>query len=556
MNLLDSCDEEKYLFRRQFILGDRFIPDLTTWNRCKVNGHLFLTAHPDLPVTQAEEANRSLTLLGYILDPLSPEKDNQAILNDILHACLQGQDVFKSTYPYGGRWVLIASSEDNEDKVELFHDPLGFRTVVFTTPDSSAGLWCASQPDILAQFLNIPLNPEAIEGHLETPEFQKALNPWWPADSTPFKDVKLLMPNHCLNLKTGDICRYWPLDNLEPLDLVEGVEKIAMTIKGQIRALANRYKLAAAMTAGQDSRVVLASTKEVAEEVFFYTFLSPTCSEKHIDLEISQRLLRKLRLNHHVIDCRVAKNDALKRVYSKNSKMIRDFFINNIEGLYNAYPEERITIAGLGGEVGRCKQRVPGVDESALSPEYILSRFKMASSPFLIKCIGSWLSNLPDNSNVSKFDLLYWEVIIGSPIGVVERDIIHDYFSPFNCRNIYMDMLRIEEKFRRPPDTTFINLLIANLWSETLVEPLNPHKSGGFNKVLQANRLTIKKLQNELEKINNTKMKKLQNKIKILSKNNKLAITTDKKLSHFEGLKLSSLHPKNWIKATIKNHSG
>lgn len=498
IDLPKACDEERCLFRRQFVLGERYITELSTWTQHAINEHFFLTTHPDLPVTQVADENQSLTLLGYILDPAAPEKDNTAILNAILQSWLQGQDIFKSTFQYGGRWVLIVA---DEDKVELFHDPLGFRTVVYTTPDSSAGRWCASQPDILARFLNIPLNPDAIEGHIETPEFQKAVSPWWPADTTPYKDIKLLMANHCLNVKTGDVYRYWPLEDLAPLDLVEGVEKIAATIKGQVRALANRYKLAAAVTAGQDSRVVLASTKDVAQDVFFYTFLSPTCPEKHIDLDLSTRLLHKLGLQHHVIDARVAKNKDLNRLYSQNSLMCRQTFFNNIDGLFYNYPEERITIAGLGGEIGRCKQRVAGVTESDLSADYIVSRFKMHPSPFLLNAMTSWLNNLPDN-NVSKFDLLYWEVIIGSPIGVIERDIIHDYFSPFNCRNIYIDMLRIEEKYRHPPDMTFINLLIANLWSETLIEPINPHKDGGF-KTVQANNLKVKELMSQLETLNN-----------------------------------------------------
>jgi hypothetical protein len=64
--------DDGLIYRRQFAIGPRefqFVPGCVA---SKIGTRLILTAHPDLLTQQVVDGDRSLTLLGYILDPHSP----------------------------------------------------------------------------------------------------------------------------------------------------------------------------------------------------------------------------------------------------------------------------------------------------------------------------------------------------------------------------------------------------------------------------------------------------------------------------------------------------
>ncbi len=41
-------DNEKYVFRRQFVLGPNYIKSFPKWNKVIINDKFFLSVHPDL----------------------------------------------------------------------------------------------------------------------------------------------------------------------------------------------------------------------------------------------------------------------------------------------------------------------------------------------------------------------------------------------------------------------------------------------------------------------------------------------------------------------------
>jgi hypothetical protein len=75
---------ENLLFRRQFILGPHFIEDFPSWKRIKVRDNICLTVHPDLNRRQTVYRAKSITLLGYILDPNDPLSQDQDIIDSLV----------------------------------------------------------------------------------------------------------------------------------------------------------------------------------------------------------------------------------------------------------------------------------------------------------------------------------------------------------------------------------------------------------------------------------------------------------------------------------------
>jgi hypothetical protein len=133
-------DTARLLFRRQFILGPHFVEELASWKRINVGTTLCLTAHPDLNDCQIVQGNRSITLLGYILDPNVPAARDAEILESLMGKLAHGHlnDFFAHTFGFGGRWILIVSDGNG---IRLFNDPMGLRQVFYTTPSSSGSFW-------------------------------------------------------------------------------------------------------------------------------------------------------------------------------------------------------------------------------------------------------------------------------------------------------------------------------------------------------------------------------------------------------------------------------
>src|SRR5512137_2574711 len=105
--------KEKYLFRRQYLLAPRPIDSFGNWKQIQLSGNYFLTAHPDLPVIAAKRQDRSVHLLGYIIDPYNPYSDDSQIMEDVIDKSKTADDVFANIADKCGRFVIIVKMKDD-----------------------------------------------------------------------------------------------------------------------------------------------------------------------------------------------------------------------------------------------------------------------------------------------------------------------------------------------------------------------------------------------------------------------------------------------------------
>lgn len=157
---MTSLDTERLLYRSQFILGPYFIEKFISWKRIKIGNAIHLTVHPELNTCQINNNGKSITLLGYILDPNNPGDSDSDIVNKLSHKIFNnGANCFEQTYDFGGRWILIV---DDGKETRLFTDPAGARQVMYTDKNYTKDLWCASQSGTIAEILNLGMDNEAV----------------------------------------------------------------------------------------------------------------------------------------------------------------------------------------------------------------------------------------------------------------------------------------------------------------------------------------------------------------------------------------------------------
>ena len=409
--------------------------------------------------------------MGYILDPYNPQSNDLDILNSLIRQIKIADDIFECVNNLGGRWILIFN--DGKDS-RLFHDATGLRQVFYTDKVINE-MWCASQPGLIAEELNLRLDEDALSGFINSQQYKNNREYWWPGDSSPFKEIKHLLPNHYLDLKKKICHRYWPKKKLNYISLEEGIKKSSEILKGLMKSAFNRFDLAFAITAGWDSRVLLATSKEFNKSIFYYTLIYYDLTEESPDVKIPSKLLPQLELEHNIIRCPSHMDNEFKEIYKKNVTTAHDAWGIIAQGLYRNYPQNRVCIKANGAEILKCYYRIAPFEK--LNAEKLAKLTKMYKNYFAVKHFEKWLleaKKVEEINNIDILDLFYWEQRMGNwqAMSQLEWDIVQEVFTPFNCRGLLTTLLSTKEKYRRPPDYKLFKKLIVYLWPQVLIKPI------------------------------------------------------------------------------------
>src|SRR5204862_1202127 len=128
---------------------------------------------------------------------------------------------------------------------------------------------CGSQPNLLAKFANPEMRPNT-NGDLQQFYKHEYRDRRWIGEDTYFVHVKHLLPNHLLNIRTSSTSRYWPQEEVPRLRLEESADKICPFLQGMMQAATHRHSVMLAVTAGKDSRTLLAASRSVRDEVHYF----------------------------------------------------------------------------------------------------------------------------------------------------------------------------------------------------------------------------------------------------------------------------------------------
>ncbi len=464
----------------QFILGPAFAEQLTDWQRIAVGRRLKLTAHPDLACTQAKDGDRELTLIGHILDPLAPEATNDAIVRALLHRFTNRESLVAETDRFGGRWLLVATSAEESF---LFHDALGLRQAFYTDPVVTGVMWVMSQAGLASEMLSLTPDEQAL-AYLDTQIFRRTFESRFPAAASTFKGLKHLLPNHWLDLGTGRSHRFWPSAPLETLTPDKAIDRICVLMSGQIRAAAARFDLALSLTAGFDSRLMLATAREVADRLCIMTLRQGRMPDDFADIEIPSRLLKRIGLAHEVIYATSTMTPKFSLQFKRNVYLAHDHYGHDAEAILKHFGRTKAALTGSGAEVGRCafRRKLPHADHIPFTPELLAWLEYGSTHPFLVEHFREWLVDVSQQHHVKLLDLLEWEQDYGNWLAMtqLEFDIAwREIFTPYNCRQVLATLLGVDERYRKDPDYLLFQRAIQKAWPELLSEPINPHRTLG-----------------------------------------------------------------------------
>jgi hypothetical protein len=317
--------------------------------------------------------------------------------------------------------------------------------------------------------------------------FEISRDGWFTAGLTAHSGIRRLLCNHYLDLNTGEEHRHWPkveIDETETPDLA--IARINQIVRRTTEALLSDGPVSIALTAGNETRALLANYRGITDKLNFVTLDSPGY---RLDLVRAKELAQSFNLKHCVLPYRPANDVQIESWKYRSSHGITG---NNMTGHPSIAPlAGDYFVGGLGGEVGRGFLWLNADNDTKLDTFAIVDRLKLPRHPMILEAVGNWLELLPDKySTLFTLDLAYIELRMSCwafAQAYASPHVVKIY--PLISRASYEAMLSLPPSFRR--DNGMIKACIEQSWPETLSYPINRY--GDFRDRLELAERAIRK---------------------------------------------------------------
>jgi hypothetical protein len=468
----------------QFILGagDVRIPD--GWVIART-GEWLLGRHPSLPGIRLHDADdRHIGwILGYPIDAEGKLWDGQETMIVPGLAESPSSRLEQFIYGFGGRFAVMLLGGRH---TRIYLDPCGLLSLVY----------CAHQKVVASTPNLIPYDRRtgdrvALAREMGIP-YTNAMYPLW---LTPRHNIDRLLPNHYLDLGNWQGVRHWPKKPLHgEASAAEAAATIATITKRNIRAVVSSTPTYLRLTAGQDSRMLLACARGVADRVELLTLPIPDDGAS-IDVDTARRIARWSRLRHIVPKFETPKQEDLDEYMFRIS-----YGTGEYRGWQAATMFKRVNpaYAQLDGGVGGLERIGEVLDPgetkfSKITPERLICRCQAPHSTLTLSTIKQWLETVPVDNAFHILDLFEIEQRLGCWAGVwsyAECDGPGFVLFPMCHREIIERMMTLPADVRI--SGTLMKQIIEAEWPELLAWPFN--KAVGFKRVSLAVRRTPREL--------------------------------------------------------------
>ncbi len=445
-------------FDGQFILSkcEKCLPN--KWETRDI-GDWFLASHKTLPVIELSRANGRATgwLLGYPITENAEMLTSNLVLRDDL--CIAEQ--FESWLcSLSGRFACIYLGAETQ---RLYLDSCGSLAVVYSTNRQSVASTTTLVGDMEAD------GDHELINALGMPESDA----WYPSGLTPMKNVRRLLPNHYLDLEKWTPVRHWPrpCDLERKTDFESTVQEVVHGLKKNIVAVSKQFPLQMSLTAGRDSRMLLACSRDVLHRIKFHTGVWVPSG---VDSAIGWQLAKGLKLNHVTLGVKLATQEELDDWQIRTGHCVSGE-IWRIHPTSRKIDAHRAFLPGCAGEVGRAyywrdgDEKLPGFT----APE-ILKRTKLPQFSRILSETELWLDEISGLEWNTILDLTYIEQRLGCWAGPLQygQDGMHKArLFPFNDRSIFRAILNSPVEPRRKQ--LLAEEVLACEWPELLELPFN-----------------------------------------------------------------------------------
>lgn len=232
---------------------------------------------------------------------------------------------------------------------------------------------------------------------------------WFPGGLTAHRGVERLLPNFYLDIATWTVRRHFPLAELVRTESPDdAVEEFIALVRKQISALLKEpERVAQALTAGQETRSLLAISRPFVDQIDFVTV---TGHDRHaVDTIMARRISTDMNLRHRELQRVKATKDQTEIFFRRGGHSVGD---SNAVYHPSVWPiaASHNFVGGVGGEIGRAFfWRQGDTDTTRISPKQLILRMGLATDPRVQDFIGEWMKSLAGIPMLDILDLAYAE---------------------------------------------------------------------------------------------------------------------------------------------------
>ncbi len=396
-------------------------------------------------------------------------------------------------YRLGGSWLFVL-------------DAAPFARVYLDACGSLSAVYDPETRRVAATSLCL-LTPEEAEDRFETDMFEalKVIRDgWFPAGLTAHRGIRRLMPNFYLDVTSFETRRHWPRDPIPRADdPAEACAIILESTRQTIRTIAAHHPVSQALTAGNETRMLLAAIRGDYTNIEFVTVAAKAAG---LDLDRAKELAARFNLPHRIIP--LQQGDAAQAAdwFARVGYCIGGPHINTHPTI-NALENRRYFIGGLGGEIGRAfSWRESDTDDTPATAEGVWARMGMPMERRALEAVSEWLPSVEDLPGLLQLDLAYTELRMGCwgfalSYGNARPIDIH----PLISRESFAAMLSLPPEWRRMAagSNRMIGEVITQDWPELMDLPISRYGDwrdqwGTIRRAIENPYLIVKKIRKKL----------------------------------------------------------
>ena len=488
------------LYKRGYLFSQTEVePPVSTWTKRVLNGTCFFYSDPENSWAFLQEKDNWVALSGKAIDIICWNMDIHAIVGKCLDSlCYSEEKMLDYIDHLSGRFILIYHHGNN---TKFMTDAFGTRSAFYSLKNSAL---VASHSKILSDCLNLSECKQMANIRRD----RRWRIPWAHANPgilTQYEDVNILTPNTLLNIEERKIQRFYPRTKLTVGNLSDVIEEVSVILKRQLELLNTEYNLALSLSAGIDSRTTLSAARDIAGNMFAFTYEQPIDYDNLInealnmgdiklagsitrikesrqkvmetDLLVAREMTEALELRHVCLVDVLAQHGDFQDF---NEVLDCNTYHSHARRLAKAYLEQirpnALHIRSNVSDIGKAFYRKKGFNELPLTAERMAQAWKrMEDNKLVVEAFAEFtrVAQFGEMMNYDPFDMFFWEHREGTWLTCVllESDVAFDTFELFNCRALAEKMLSVPVEQRK--ESAIHYGIIKRLWPVLLQWPIN-----------------------------------------------------------------------------------
>ena len=444
---------------RQFLVCKRLDQIPNKWRQESID-EFWIGIHPELPVSSIKFSHSNYTayFLGYVIDPIKGTYNRPEINND-----QSDEKDFSSIERYlhhlSGRFVCIVTN--------------GTSTRIYLDASGSFSLAYSVKADIAASStMLIPYGNEVDDNITLINQLQIPLKSnIYPFGLAPRKQLKRLLPNHYLDLKTWKATRHWPQSSFDIDDNTKALadeygDLLEKTIDVVMQQDFHPYM---SLTSGVDSRTLLACAKKWIEKITIFTWELPDPTAK-LDTETAQSIANKHQL-HHVIYPFEEANQLDQDTYAYRTGLsageVRGMSLTTT---VNTMDHTQPLLTGNVSAVTCGVYQRPDEGTQPLTAKEVVTRIAAPLDPQILDAADEWLQGLSHLNPQEVSDMLYLEQRVGCWGSELANGHAGGPFQiyPYSNRRMFEIALSSNNEYHHRKDRKLLKAIIKQKWPELL----------------------------------------------------------------------------------------